>query len=63
MGGQYFLKPILCILSNPQTTILAIIGPQLMQNFGRNTPLWGGGGMSSKNIHSRKNKGIIPPLF
>ena len=32
-----FLKPTLCVLFNPQATMLVIIGSQLMHNFGRNT--------------------------
>ena len=32
-----FLKRSLCVLFNPQTTMFAIIGSQLMHNFGRNT--------------------------
>ena len=33
------LKPAYYALSNPQTTISAIIGSQLMHNFERNSPL------------------------
>ena len=39
-----FLRSPKPVLSNPQTTILAIIGTQLMHNFDKNSPLGGGGG-------------------
>ena len=42
-----FLKPSKCVLSNPQTTMLAIIGTQLMHILDQNSPLWGGGGKHS----------------
>ena len=38
------LKSLKCVLSIPQTTILAIIGFYLMDNLKRNSPLWEGGG-------------------
>ena len=34
-----FLKPPKCALSNPQTTMLAIIGTQLMHILDQNSPL------------------------
>ena len=34
------LKSPNCVLMNPKTTILAIIGAQLMHSFNRNSPLW-----------------------
>ena len=37
------LKSPTCVLINPQPTILAIIGAQLMHSFNRNSPLLGGG--------------------
>ena len=54
------LKSPNCVLIYPQTTILAIIGVQLMQSFNRNSPLWGGGhkvtihGQSSMKIKIEK---------
>ena len=39
-----FLKPPLCVLSNPQTVVLATIGSQFMNDFERNSLLCRGGG-------------------
>ena len=42
MGGQHFRRFEMSkhVLNNPQTTILAFIGDQVMHSFDKNSPLW-----------------------